>query len=60
MEEENLESKETICIGDTKMDFDMAKNSNCRCVLVATGQIPRNVLAQYTDAVNNVSEILLN
>jgi len=57
MEQENLNPEETICIGDTKMDFDMAKNSGCRCVLVATGQIPREKLEGYTYAINNLSEL---
>lgn len=57
MEQENLNPEETLCIGDTKMDFDMAKNSNTRCVLTATGQIPKSTLEKYTSTVNNLSEL---
>ena len=59
MEQEGLNPKETICIGDTKMDFDMAYNSKCYCILVASGQIPKNALSNYTDSIQSLNDITI-
>ena len=39
----NIENKNVICIGDTPIDHEMAKNANLKgSILVESGQIPLN------------------
>ena len=49
----------TICIGDAKMDADMAQNANLKAsILVATGQTSFNTLRKYSDfAVKSLLEL---
>jgi phosphoglycolate phosphatase-like HAD superfamily hydrolase len=44
----------TVVIGDTMMDVNMAINSNTRCIVTATGQIP------YESFVGNVPYVVKN
>lgn len=55
----HLETKDTICIGDAPMDFEMSKNSNLKgCILVESGQIPIKSLFKYSKyCVKSLSEI---
>lgn len=55
-----LNPNNTIAIGDTKCDFDMAKNSNLKtCILVSTGQVPIEELQAYSNnCVHSLSEIV--
>lgn len=44
-----ISPQNTIAIGDTKCDFDMAKNANLKaCILVPTGQVPIEELRTYS------------
>ena len=45
----NLEVKNVICIGDTPIDHEMAKNANLKgSILVESGQIPINTLLNFS------------
>lgn len=56
-----LNLKNTICIGDAKMDADMAKNSKIlEAILVASGQTPLNKLFEYSNyCIKNLNELII-
>lgn len=55
----DIEPRNTICIGDAPMDFEMSKNSNLKgAILVESGQIPIKTLLNYSKyCVKSLSEI---
>ena len=59
LKQNNLNKDEVICIGDAKMDYDMAQNASVKAaLLVATGQISIKELQKYSKySINNLSEI---
>ena len=55
----NLDTTDTICIGDAPMDFEMSKNAKLKgSILVESGQIPMKNLLNYSEyCVRSLSEI---
>lgn len=61
LERMGVSGKETLFVGDTLHDLEVARSVGARCVLVSHGhQSAKRLLAETTDVVQNFSELLFD
>lgn len=57
-QEANLNSKEVLLIGDTLHDYQVAKELNCKAILVACGHQSKEIISECDQVVDNFDELL--